>query len=145
MDIDPISSDARRARRFRELKLDVECFHCGLRAPEALLSYWGRHVLEVHHVAGRRIDPTLGVTLCLNCHAIATEGQAAAGVELGEPAKRSDLRRATSFFAAVAEHFRMVAESVDRQVGELRGFLAFLDDQHPGWREAYAAWREEVR
>ena len=143
MELNPIGNDARLARRERRLRDDYECLTCGIRAPEVLVRFWG-DLVEFHHVAGYRNDPELGVMLCLNCHAIATEAQRRAGVELGRQPQPCPLSRLISWLAGVGEFLRSLAESAARLAATMRDLRRFLDDQHPGWQDAFATWQGGV-
>ena len=87
--------DAQRRNLVREqlrlLRLgtaDPVCALCGFAHPAALLPVPPDHlpehvkarVLEQHHPLGRKAYPDLVVTLCRNCHALATEMERFAGL-----------------------------------------------------------------
>jgi hypothetical protein len=140
MEMNPIANDARLARRERRLPDDYECLLCQIRAPEVLLRFYG-DLIEFHHLAGYRNDSQLGVMLCLNCHAIATEAQRRGGVELGRAPQPCPLARLISWLAGVGVFLHSLAHSAARLAGTLRDLLRFLNEKYPGWRDAFATWQ----
>jgi hypothetical protein len=129
---DPIKNDRRRARRQATLPADACCVLCLQSAPEALLMV-DRTLLEAHHPLGKGTAPELTVPLCRNCHAIQTEAQLAAGVDLRRR-ERSLLGTVASVTFALGVFLRALAERLlawGQQLLQLEGAL----DRH------FAEWR----
>src|SRR3954447_1137980 len=122
MEMNPIGNDARLARRERRLADDYECLLCHIRAPEVLVRFYG-DLVEFHHLAGYRNDPELGVMLCLNCHAQATEAQRRGGVELGRAPQPCPLGRLISWLVGVGVFFASLAHSTSGMAAALRELL----------------------
>lgn len=132
MERNPIGNDARKARRARRLGPDAACVKCGVKTPEAL-TVVERTMLEEHHVAGRANDDALTVTLCLNCHRIATEGQNVAGVDFGP--RETVLERLAAVLLAVGVFLCQLGEWLQEWARRLLNQIAGLDGYAPGWRE----------
>lgn len=133
---DPIRTDARRTRRARRIGPDAACARCGLATPETLIAA-DRSILEAHHVCGRANDSGLTVPLCRNCHAVATEGQRAAGATFAAPPTVLH-----QIAAALASFFAFLADLAERGMawaGALASLSTELDAAYPAWRDLPAA------
>ncbi len=136
MEPNPIQNDARKARRRRQIGADAACVRCGLTNLECLIPT-KRSLLEAHHVAGNAHDEALTVPLCRNCHAILTEGQRDAGVDmLPQP---TVLHRIAAALASLAVFFADHAATCRTWATELRFLAAGLDADYPAWRTLDAA------
>lgn len=120
----PIRTARRKAQREERLGSDSFCFLCGYGCLESLTrvtQQWLEakgftraqlaRLLENHHIAGEAHDPSLLVTLCLNCHREITEGLAREGVSM-HPEKdlhkliASVLRGSAVLFEFMAKSYR---------------------------------------
>jgi hypothetical protein len=81
---------------------------------------------------GRAHEPNLTMTLCMNDHAKATEGQLREEVPLS--ATDNILDRVAAIFDALAAFFRFLADSFNRLAGQVRDFVGSLDGKYPEWR-----------
>ena len=115
----PLKSARRRAQRLEKLLVKAGdspiCVFCGCSEPmllrPVLKDFYEkhRHIFERHHVFGRCLDVHTTLSLCLNCHALITEGFLQAGVEMKrEP---NPIRFAAMIFRAMAVHFRMLSDA----------------------------------
>jgi hypothetical protein len=138
---DPIRADARRARQRRRLGPDAACILCGVPDPEQLTTM-RRTLLEEHHLAGRANDEQATVVVCLNHHAVLSNGQRDAGVfdpTIGPGLFDADT--AGSLLGRVVNALRSLAVFTHQLTG-LFGRLADLlehlgerlDDTCSGWR-----------
>jgi hypothetical protein len=132
MDRDPIKSQARRSRRRRQFPPNAACVDCGECTPE-VLARMNRSMLEADHPLGEAIAPGVVLPRCGNCHALNTERQRSAGVELERERLTDGLRRAIAWLTAVALCFEQLAKSALDIAEQLRRLLAFLDARMPGW------------
>lgn len=124
---DPIGNDARRTRRSRALGQDAQCLLCGYDDPASLIVV-NRSLLEAHHVAGKRNDPSLTVDLCRNCHAEVTEGGRDLGLRLRRPANASEraqglLRGLAAFLPRLGETCLRTAHEVAELESSIRARL----------------------
>jgi hypothetical protein len=135
-DQSPIRTARRKALRKDRLGSDAFCLFCGYACLESLTQVtrewleakglskdWLDRLLEEHHIVGEAHDPTLIVTLCLNCHREITEGLAREGVTM-RPEKDQYklvalmLRGSAVLFDSLAASFRKWANLLDQGKGE---------------------------
>jgi hypothetical protein len=131
MERNPIHNDARRTRRARDIGHDAACVRCGTADPETLIAA-RRTLLEAHHVVGRAHDDRLTVPLCRNCHAILTEAQRTAGIDLTPPPTL--LHQLAAVLAGLGGFFADVARLCVALAAGVTGFARGLDADYPGWR-----------
>jgi hypothetical protein len=94
-DQDPRRTARRNARRKERFGSSTFCLFCGYSCLESLTTvtrHWFEakgvpgellnRLLEEHHIHGEAHDPSLTVTLCLNCHREITEGLLREGVSM---------------------------------------------------------------
>ncbi len=143
MDVDPVLTSVRQAKREQRLEHADHCAICGIRNIEVLRplnakSRKGRAlrkgILERHHVCGRRNDPDLVIALCLNCHAIFTERQLQEGLDL--MAKNNILDRSIAQRRTFAVFLRDAATSVELDAEGLIKLKDWLDENHPSWADS---------
>lgn len=99
MEENPIQNDVRKTKRRCKLGENPACAHCGDRRPE---------VLEKHHLVGKANEPALTITLCRNCHAVATERLRQSGVSMEPPPTL--LQRLLAILKGIACSLIQVAE-----------------------------------
>ncbi len=133
MDAKALEQDVRKALRARRLGADDCCVLCGEQSPDCLLRV-RRSLLEGHHLAGVASDPTLLVTLCRNCHAIVTEAQRDAGVDLTHEQARSLLDRLEGVLRGAALFFALLAARLEQWAEKLSCLIGALDARYPAWR-----------
>jgi hypothetical protein len=134
LEIDPIASDLRTARAARRLPPDAACALCGEPDVRVLSSRRRtRSILELHHALGRQNDLGAQVTLCLNCHARASNGQRDVGV-FDRISTASDLDRLRSAMRSMASFYELQAKSCSRWAEQLSVLIARLDETYPEWR-----------
>ncbi len=131
---DPIANDARKAaRRYRFP--GAACVLCGESDPDVLVA--GRRVLiELHHVAGAANDAAAVVPLCRNCHAVATERQRDAGVDLTRREDRHLLERLEAALRSLGTFLALLAERCLAWADGVAAVVSGLDTAMPGWRVA---------
>ena len=94
-DENPLRTARRNAHRKDRFGKNNFCILCGYACLESLTTVTRRwleargipadlldRLLEEHHIHGEAHDPSLTVTLCLNCHREITEGLMRAGVSM---------------------------------------------------------------
>lgn len=143
MDRDPVKTAVRRARRQQRLGSEASCAFCGVPDQESLRSVDDpklrdrirQRLLERHHPLGSAQDPELTITLCRNCHALATESLRCADVHMVIQGNPLDRQIASS--KAWGAFYRDAAEAEDRMVEDWEEFSDFLDDECPDWRERW--------
>jgi len=81
---DPVRTAVRRQRRRRFAHPTDCCAWCDIRQPDVLKRV-SRSLLEEHHVVGFANDPDDTVTLCRNCHWLASIAQQDDAVPLRPP------------------------------------------------------------
>lgn len=136
MSANPITSASRRTRRAQRFGTDGACARCGVSEPRVLVPIRKR-LLEAHHVCGRAHDDELTVPVCRNCHALLTDAQLAAGVQLEPPP--TILHQVA---AALASLFSLLHELSERGldwVRQLELLATDLDSTYPGWRDLRSA------
>jgi hypothetical protein len=131
MERNPIRNDARRTRRIREVGPHTCCVRCGTTTPETLIAA-RRSLLEHHHVVGRAHDDGLTVPLCRNCHAVLTEAQRDAGVDLTPPP--TILHQLAAILAGLAYFFADLGRLCAAWATRLGEAAAGFDAAYPGWR-----------
>ena len=129
-DIDPIASEARRAKRGRLLGDNAACVLCGLANIDALTAV-SRSLLEAHHVVGHANDAELTVPLCRNCHAELTEGYRDAGVPLNRPPTL--LHQLAAVLRSLAAFLQAIGCKLADWAERLIHFLERLDAAVPDW------------
>src|SRR5262249_43503969 len=139
MEKDPIRNDARRSRRTRDVGPNAACARCGTMTPAVLIPV-RRSLLESHHVVGRAHDDRLTVPLCRNCHAVWTEAQRTAGIDLTPPP--TILHQLTAVLAGLGCFFADVARLCVALAAGVAGFIAGLDEDCPDWRSK--RWAQPV-
>jgi len=86
-----------------------------------------RRVFEDHHVFGRKLDPETTLALCLNHHALITEGFLRAGIEMKS---ETDLVKfAEAIFRAQSVHLRMLSDASWKFADRLRNDSDSSEDQ----------------
>lgn len=136
MDVNPIATSGRRARREQRFDPNAACVHCGITTLETLVSV-KRRFLEDHHVCGRANDEALTMPVCRNCHAVLTERQQAAGVTFTTPSTVLH-----QIAAALTSFFAMLHELCERGMDwahALSGLASELDRTYPAWRDLPSA------
>lgn len=136
MSSNPIQTAARRANRARRLPPDAACARCGVTTTAALMGA-PRSLLETHHVCGRANDAALTVPLCRNCHAVLTESQRTAGVDLTPPPTR--LHQLAAFLTALAAVLCDLAKRLMAAATRLTSLTGELDAAYPAWRSLPSA------
>jgi len=131
MEPNPIQNDARKARRRRQIGADAACVRCGLTNLECLIPT-KRSLLEAHHVAGNAHDEALTVPLCRNCHAVLTDAQRDAGVDMLP--QSTVLHRIAAALASLAVFFADLAVTCRIWASQLGLLAAGLDTAFPEWR-----------
>ena len=134
MDVDPIMTEARHARRLARLRGATACALCG--EPDlAVLDPVGRGLLEAHHVSGVANDPDLTIALCCNCHRKLTEHQLRAGVDLRH-VNRDDLMHMADTLYAQSIFFEDFVRSLQRMSNLCREIAVRprTDRASSGWR-----------
>lgn len=129
--IDPIASEARRAKRERLLGDDPACFLCGMKNLPALMPM-ARSILEAHHVVGRENDAELTVPACRNCHAELTEGYRDAGVTLNRPP--TFLHQLAAVLRAIGAMLIALGNKCAEWGAKLLRIIDQLDAAAPAWR-----------
>ena len=106
----PIRTARRRTRRLnRSGGVHPACLYCGC-SEVALLRPVTKRFLESHHLLGESHDPNLTVSLCRNCHYLATENLLRADVSmLPEP---DQLKRAAIMLRALSIHHGMLVNTL---------------------------------
>jgi len=96
------------------------------------------HVRQGHHVAGRRNDPDLTVTLCLNCHAEQTEAHRSVGLPLRDSVDPPPtlLDRLAALLAGAGVFLTELGERMVAWADVLRQLVTALDQGAAGWRDA---------
>lgn len=138
MDAHALERDVRKALRARRLGADEACVLCGKQSPDCLLRA-RRSLLEEHHLAGVATDRALLVTLCRNCHAIVTEGQRDAGLDLTRDRSRTLLDSVEAILRGAALFFALLAARLEQWAEKLNGLIGALDVGYPGWRSLQEA------
>lgn len=136
MDVNPIATTGRRARRERRFGPDAACTRCGITTMETLV-YVKRRFLEDHHVCGRANNAALTMPVCRNCHAVLTERQQAAGVTFTPPPTILH-----QIAAALTSLFAMLHELCERGMDwahALSRLATDLDGTYPAWRDLPSA------
>jgi hypothetical protein len=161
MEKDPIKNDKRRARRERNFGGEKSCGFCGHTQgdvleqiePEKFLemiekarsglpiilckshvnALVGKSVVEAHHVATHANLPTLTFPLCGNHHAIESEAQRVAGIEMRR--RHTLLERCVSIFYAWVQFLRSWTDALIELAELLIKLIKGLDDRCPEWRE----------
>ncbi len=115
----PLGAARRKVERLRKLLSDQGdvpvCLFCGCSEPMLLRPITRRFVrrhrrlFEEHHVFGRKLDGITVLALCLNCHALVTEGFLRAGVLM--QAESNPIKFAGAIFRALAVHNRMLSDA----------------------------------
>lgn len=123
----PAANDRRQATRQRKLGPNAACAICGLRNEEALL-------LHRHHVGLEGNDPVVVCVLCLNDHAIAQERLRQIGLCEWEEIDESPIERQLAARRGRVDFWRLLADQEERDVEEVRAFLAWLDAEGVDWR-----------
>jgi hypothetical protein len=136
---DPIRNDRRRAKREHNFPPGTACIHCG-NSENIVLVKPGRHLIEGHHTDGATNDNELVAPECLNCHAIDTEAQRVAGIDLSHR-PRSVLEQLAAGLRSRAAFHRSLAEAHERDGEQLAALALRLDDLCPQWRELPEAER----
>lgn len=135
-DEDPLQTEVRQQRRLERLGDNPRCLICGFGQAEALKEAKGKvrqHVLEEHHVVGRKNDPDLTVILCLNHHRVETEKCRRAGVTLDAPP--TDLHRTLAQLRALSAFHASLGESCRTSAITIENHIDRLDQEYPAWRE----------
>lgn len=136
MSANPITAASRRERRTQRFGTGNACVRCGVSEPRVLVPI-RRRLLEAHHACGRAHDNELTVPVCRNCHALLTEAQLAAGVQLEPPPTLLH-----QVAAALASLFSLLHELSERGLDWVRGLEALandLDSTYPDWRDLPSA------
>lgn len=128
MDSDPIGTAAREEKKARRLGGEKACILCGATEIASLTS----RVLEEHHPLGRAHVPAITVTLCLNCHATASDAQVRAGVPLSP--QKSLVETVIAVMRGLAILFEELASTLWRYALGLQVFVEDLDE-HTDWRD----------
>ena len=131
-ELSPIANDARKAARARRIA-DGACGLCGATDPTVLVAVT-RSLLEFHHVAGAANDASLGVVLCRNCHALATEAQRDVGVDLRRCDNRHPLERLAAALRSLGSFLALLGERCLAWSDELMDLVSHLDAGLPSWR-----------
>jgi hypothetical protein len=131
---DPIGRDLSRARAVRRMASGAGCVLCGQSDPELLARHAG-DVLEQHHVAGLVNDPSLMVTLCLNCHRRMSARMPSHGIELDRDGQPTRLERSIGLLRGLAVFCEQLAVSLMDWARQLEQTVTDLDDHDPRWRE----------
>lgn len=127
---DPIRNAARQSARQRRLGPDAACALCGLAEQVPLVR---RRRLEAHHAAGQGNDAQLTVTLCLNCHATATEHQRATG--LFDAVEESNvLERLVRALVSLAAFAHDIGTALSRWAEQIQALITSLDTHVQTWR-----------
>ncbi len=133
----PISNDARAARRARQLPADAACLTCGITNPVVLLAN-GRSkrvlIIEEHHIVGWRADNDLVAPQCQNCHTTRHEQLRLRGVDLRHPTP-TPLEQQHTWLTGTAEYHHALGDSAERQARQLAEFMRNLDHAFPAWRQ----------
>jgi hypothetical protein len=133
-----LSAEVRKARRARRLGPDASCVLCARIEPEALRRT-PAHLLELHHTAGRVLDESTEVVVCLCCHALAHEGLRDAGVPLeGDGDGRTIVERVALVLRGLASWLTLLAAALLRFADGLDQAVRLLDAQLPAWRGVLA-------
>lgn len=143
MSADPLGQAVRTRRRQVTLGVDPDnidapapaCVICGERRLFAL------HTKIGHHIAGRRNDPNLTATLCLNCHAEQTEDHRQVGVPLRDNAEPPPtlLDRLAALLAGAGVFLTELGGRLVEWADVVHAHIAELDRQLPTWRDAVAS------
>src|SRR4051812_35682270 len=135
--IHPLQAAKRKSGRFAKLGVKPSeqpvCLLCGCSEPmllrpitkEFLEKY--RRVFEDHHVFGRKLDAETTLALCLNHHALITEGFLQAGIEM--KAETDPVKFAEAIFRVQSVHFRMLSDASWKFADRLRNDSDSSDDQ----------------
>ena len=129
----------RLERRLQRLGgLQPVCIRCGCREVEALTGVpyallppeLQRRLIEWHHPAGRKVDPTFKVPLCRNCHAIMTEEQRGYPPELRRPKTEEEFLVSRIWGAAqvILWASRSLEDAHSRLANDLNEFFDQLQD-----------------
>jgi len=118
MDLDPVGTAVRRARRIANLEGATACALCGEPEWSALLPVT-RKFLERHHVFGVAADASSVVALCRNCHGRVTEAQIREGVNLRH-SPLAELERIAAAYQSRAVLHELEAEADRRFALRLR-------------------------
>jgi hypothetical protein len=124
VDRDPTKTAVREARRRKLLGSHPVCVRCCEDRPEAF---------QWHHTGGREHDPDRESLRCRNCHAVVSEGQRRADVDLTPQANPLD--REIARLRAVAVDLRDAGDAEDRAAARLEKYRASLDAKPPERRE----------
>jgi hypothetical protein len=135
-ELDPVASEARRAKRERLLGEDAACLLCGL-ANIDTLTLVSRSVLDAHHVVGRANDDELTTPLCRNCHAEVTEGYRDAGVPLNRPP--TILHKLAAILRALGNLLSALGRKLSAWAETLIRLIQRLDAELPAWRSVEGA------
>ena len=135
--IHPLQAAKRESRRLAKLRAKPSeqpvCLICGCAEPMLLRPITKeffekyRRVFEDHHVFGRKLDPETTLALCLNHHALITEGFLRAGIEMKS---ETDLVKfAEAIFRAQSVHLRMLSDASWKFADRLRNDSDSSEDQ----------------
>lgn len=128
-----MKTEARKARREREVGEGAVCVHCGEADPVALVSK-GKSLIEDHHVFGKNHDGALTVPLCRNCHAKTHESYRRALVQL--ETQPSLLERLAAMLRALGSFLSELGGRLRDWAEQLLDFVEWLDVRVPDWRSA---------
>src|SRR5690242_14947177 len=130
--LDPIATEARRAKRAERVGENAACILCGHANIDAL-TLVARSLLEAHHIVCRENDGELTAPLCRNCHAEVTEGYRDAGVPLNRPP--TFLHRLAAILRALGALFIALGQKLAAWAEQLLRCIERLDAHSPGWRD----------
>jgi len=126
--IHPLKAARRKAKRLAKLLVkpgeQPVCLFCGCVEPMLLRpitrEFFEKHrrVFEEHHVFGWMLDSVTTLALCLNCHALVTEGLLQAGVEMKR--ETDPVKFAQAIFRVQSVHFRMLSDACWKFANRLR-------------------------
>jgi hypothetical protein len=122
----------RRARRARKLGANARCAICGVSDPAMLVAVGGT-TLEVDHVLGRSVDPSITWTLCRNHHALLTDKRVAAAASMERPA--TILHLLTSVLPSQGVVLNQLTERSAEWSEQVAELIERLDSDYPAWRD----------